>query len=390
MNSRFSNNKALSVTIAVVCLYFLLADYSVYYIKYTNAIAVALGILSLIVSNATKRIIDKKRLVYSRVFFAGWLIVFLISTFINGCPVHLALYLQVLFGTLFVALKDDVRKSIFSVFVNLYCLLLILSFAEYVFYFVGANITLGTVYRGDNPSPFINTIFNLIRVATPRFQGLAEEPGVIGTINGFLFHILTTKEMKKQRYIVLFTGVFTFSIAFYVICFISIISSNRRAVTKLIPLLAVIGILLLFPSLTEQFIVDRVVEERIDNRTHAQFQDMFDHANSNGELVLGKGYQAYYKEMKEWDGSAGATVFIYQYGWVGVVIIFLSYLFIYVRGTPISRFSLVFFLIFWLSFYQRQFIYQPFYLLIFFSFGLYDYKQPLINNSFKKLSKQYG
>ncbi len=392
MERKITSNKILSITIALVCLYFLLADYSVYYIKYSNAIAVVIGILVLIVSNATRRIFDKRRMILSRVFFGAWLLVFLISTIINVCPVHLALYLQVIFGTLFVAVNDDLRKSVFVDFVRLYCIFLVLSFVEYALYFVGANFSLGTVYRGDNPSPFINSLFNLIRVSTPRFQSLAEEPGVIGTINGFLFHILQSKEYRKQKYIVLLTGIFTFSIAFYVICFISIISSNRRLIVKVIPLFAVVGILMLFPSLTEQFILDRVVEERIDNRTHVQFQEMFDRANSNGELLLGKGYQAYYKELKEWDGSAGATVFIYQYGWFGVIVIFLCYLFIYVRGTPISRYSLVFFLIFWLSFYQRQFIYQPFYLLIFFSFGLFDIKQPFLKNNYKikKLSKQYG
>lgn len=360
--------RRLSLILAFVCLYFILADYSVYYIKYSNSIVVLIGILSVLFYNSIANVLTFKYFIYSFIFAGGWLVVFLLSTFLNDCPVHPAFYIQVLFGMFIISLTDDIRHNTFKYFVNLYTIVLLFSLIDYIFFMIGVSYSLGIVYRGENHHiPFIHTLFNLIRLSAPRFQSLTEEPGVVGTINAFIIYLLQSKKCYKQKIILYITGFFTFSMAFYIITLIFLLLEKIALKKILVTLIASFTLFAIFPKTSEKMILDRITERRVDNRTHDNFKNMYVQAQKNGELIIGKGHQSFNRYLTQWDGSAGALVFIYQYGIIGLTIIFICYSWAFFRMSSTNRFCFVFYLVFWLSFYQRQFIYQPFYILILYS-----------------------
>lgn len=363
-----NKSRPLSIIAAVACIYFMFADYSIYYIKYSNTIVLLFGIVTIFIYSLKFKIFNYHKIANSFLFLLGWGAVFLLSAIANESPVHPAMYIQVLFGGLLIFMKDEIRYDTFRVFVKVYSMILFISFLEYILFLIGYSYILDIVYRGENIyKPFAHTVFNLIVINAPRFQSLAEEPGVIGTVNAFLIYLMRSNEYNKLRVILYVTGFFTFSMAFYILVALFLLFEKFSLQRILTACFVAVVLFFAFPNISKQMISDRITENKVDNRTHDEFGAIFQQASSNNELFIGKGYQSFNRYMKDWDGSAGALVFIYQFGYLGVLIVFCCYTLSFFKMFSANRFTILFYAMFWLSFYQRQFIYQPFYILILYS-----------------------
>lgn len=201
-----------------------------------------------------------------------------------------------------------------------------------------------------------------------RFSGPFDEPGVVGTVSALLLAVRKFKFKGKADYIILFSGIVSMSLAFYVISFIYFLTASLAR-----PRYLVIGIffglsVLSIASLNEtvrKHTLDRIAIEdgrwAGDNRSTQHLDNLFEawlHGDYH-DLLLG---------MPEYieDGSASWKLIPVKTGLVGVLIL-VSILFILYRSAA-SRshgvYLLAFVSVFVASIYQRPDVITPLFVLI--------------------------
>jgi hypothetical protein len=242
---------------------------------------------------------------------------------------------------------------------------MLLSIIEYVlvvFFNIGYVVSHVSRDLAINSYAFDEYLFNLILqpIEVARFQSLLHEPGDIGTFNGILiFGLLNLNGYKFEKIMIVLSGLISMSMAFYILAVIYILLnfSKLKFKTLILSVLVLVGVYFVFEEQIEKQIVYRITENKVDNRS----DDRMIAANlknlGNCQL-LGAGYGSVNK--KYGSGSAGANVFIYDYGWIGFFIIFLCYTATFYNfcNKKLSVNQFIFLIAFWLSFYQRQNIYE--------------------------------
>lgn len=375
---------------AIMGLLTMLANFSVYKLPGIYWICMILLVSSYMICSRTHGVISSRKK-EMRVFGMGWALVYLISIIFNFCFPSLSVIFAIIFGMFFLSLNRDIQKNIIYRFVWLLAVILLLSIIEFLLFQLSRKgFVLGQVTRVTDAREtyFLHLLFNIISTDAfiPRFQSLAEEPGLIGTLCGFLlFFTWKVKSMRFPFYVFLFSGIISFSLAYYVILLFFIISCfkfNIRNVT----IVFLVSFLLyqVFKENIDLLILSRVDVENsvdIDNRTTDVFDYYFEKAYNNGQLWLGVGAGNLPPQitMGESGGNAGAKKWIFQLGIIGFFTIFIVYNIIYRlrKKTAMTSYDWIFLLIFWLSFYQRETILNSYTLLAFLAMPIrndYQYK----------------
>lgn len=314
---------------------------------------------------------EKDALIVSIVFLTIWLITWLSADFFENF--FIIAIVQV--GT-FLLMKDSLKVKCFDWFVKVFSLILLLSLIEYVIYSIaGVGIVLfSSITRpGDNNVVLSQLLFNLLTDSDTssifRFQSLCEEPGVIGTVCGFLIFLTRSlKQYQKYYYIFLLAGMLSFTLSFYILFIIHLFDRSSLEIRNLALYSVIIGLgVYLFAEFINNFLLLRIVGNEltdIDNRSGGDFAYQFEQALNNGSLWLSN-----YKKGYDING-AGLKMFIWRYGIVSLILLFFSYSYVFWRWakrykSAIVR-SFVFFFAFWVSFYQRHYITNMEYVLCFF------------------------
>lgn len=297
----------------------------------------------------------------------------------------LMLPLQVFILYSFLTLRDDLKVRIFDGFIRVIAIILCLSLIEYLIYmFIDQRFILYSNLVYMDYRPYDQTLFNLMPQSNVqaifnnmyRFQSVAEEPGGVGTLCSFL--LFATYGCKKYRfhYIVFWVaGLLSFSLAFYIMAFIHVVSSfiSKRNFRSIIIIVALVSLLFyFFQDFFEMAILDRVSGksfDEIDNRTAANFQRAYDRAWNDGTIWLGYGTDT--SSIEKDGGTAGAKKMIFQYGVFRTIAIVIAYIYCYLKTIPkMNRKSkliaLSFLLVFWINFYQRHYILSFVYVLPYF------------------------
>ena len=276
----------------------------------------------------------------------------------------------------FVMFRDDLKIKCFEWFIRVFALILAVALIEYVIYSVtGLGVVLySSIYRpGDNTVVLSQLMFNLLTDTDTsflfRFQCLSEEPGVIGTVCGFLIFLVRDNKKYKREYIIfLIAGFLSFTLAFYAMFLIHIVNLNSLKIRNIILIFATIVLgIIYFGDLIDEFLLYRIVGKDIvdiDNRSGSDFAVQFNKALKNGSLWLSnynKGYNI---------NGAGLKMFIWRYGILSLIVLFLSYTYVYYdeakRHKSLSWGSLLFFIAYWISFYQRHYVTNMEYVVCFF------------------------
>ena len=363
---------------AIMGLLTMLANFSVYKLPGIYWICMILLVSSYMICSRTHGVISSRKK-EMRIFGMGWALVYLISIIFNFCFPSLSVIFAIIFGVFFLSLNRDIQKNIIYRFVWLLAIILLLSIIEFILFQLSRKgFVLGQRTRVTDvrETYFLHLLFNLISTDAfiPRFQSLAEEPGLIGTLCGFLlFFTWKVKSMRFPFYVFLFSGIISFSLAYYVILLFFLISCfkfNFRNIT----LVFLVSFLLyqVFKENIDLLILSRVDVENpvdIDNRTSSIFDYYFEKAYNNGQLWLGVGAGNLPPQitMGESGGNAGAKKWIFQFGIIGFIIVFFAYTVLYRlrKRPPMTFYDWAFLIIFWLSFYQRETILNSYTLLAF-------------------------
>jgi len=182
----------------------------------------------------------------------------------------------------------------------------------------------------------------------PRFCSIFLEPGHLGMITAFLLYA-NKFDLKRKAVLIIFVAtIFTFSLAAYVLTFISaasiiIINSERNVSFNILSKRKIIyGILFAIVVSAGVYgfsryksgdnVVNRVILSRLkfkngnisgNDRFSPDFSAYFNSFKKTKKIVLGIGNE--YLHMKWKKGNAGWKVFIVQYGVFGVFLVFIFY-----------------------------------------------------------------
>lgn len=371
----------------------MLANFSMYNFPYSDIICFALfmivAILAAISTSSAFNFRKKSCLLWT----FGWLFIYFFTFILNRYLAY-SKFLFYIYGIFFLGLRKDNQIKIINSFINFLAFLLPFSVIEYILYFVfDYGIVLGDITRNAfNGSQyyFKQLIFNVVDDFTlyPRFSGLTEEPGLIGTLCGFLlFYTDKAKSMRKQFYVFLISGIVSLSLAYYIILvffLLTKITSFAKLFAGLIVGSVLIGTMYKLNSdAFELLIVERIGDndiESIDNRSSSTFDFYFEQSVSSGSIIFGNGHlpqalSSPKENGRDEGGIAGAKKWIYQYGLVAFLIVFVMYLVIYkfnknIILEKIKWEDIVFLVIFWISFYQRETIIYPYTLLAYVGISL--------------------
>lgn len=310
----------------------------------------------------------------SVIYLFSYVFIYIISVLNGYIPISLSL-LWLLFGVIFISTKEDIKKETIYVFVNMVCFLLTISIVEYLL-FITTGVTLfHTIVLRGTSRIYDHLLFNIYEdipyMPIPRFQSLMDEPGLLGTLCAFLLYVISgQKRMYWQKTVLWISGFFSFSLAFFAIAPLIILPNVKiRAKYVMLVIIALFASYYFLQDYVDSFITTRLEREQISNRTHIEFETGYKKALDAGRLYLGMGAMSYLNIAE--GGNAGAKVWIYQYGFIGLLLIGSVYIITYLK-TLRKKFTLdywhIFFLIiFWLSFLQREYIDAPYNVVIYFT-----------------------
>lgn len=359
--------EALVVILMLLTIYFsLVANFSIYYISkvfWFGFSVVLFGFCSIINS---RMIALNNHFAY--IYLIGWGLFFIFQLLSSKLPSG-AYFINLVEVCMILSLRKDILNKIVDLFVQSFSIFLVFSIIEYlIFLTTGYGIVLDYVERVGYNQQFCQLVFNVFRIENsfPRFCSLVEEPGLLGTFCGFLLVILADKKEIKYKmawFVFFISGILSFSFAFFIMLFVyNIFRIKPKPFFISIALLFVSY--LMFQDVFDSLLIDRINNENFEERTHDSFNRIFDRAYDQGSLWLGCGDIP--DSVKLEGVGAGAKVFIYQFGILSTVVLFLFYNTLFVKiSRKMDYHGVLFLLIFWLSFYQRQTIDTPYTLIAF-------------------------
>ena len=376
MTNLFPHKSFVCYTFAIVALWSTIAKFCIYSSEKSGVFIYGAFIVLSVLGQIKEKFIDFRNRKFAIILLSAFLILYAISSIFNSSPMGNADYLMLYFLLIFVMSKDEYKKDSFDIFVKLLSFLLFLGLLEYLsFIFFQKYIDLGIVDRDEEVSQsFFHGGACLFRIGLDvyRFQGLAEEAGLLGTLCGFLIFLVSNKKQYRVANIIFWiSGILSFSFAFYALAIIKL-SHNLKHVKFLICFLVLsFCIYSAFQEFFDGFIIERLMKDNHgDNRSAETLDIALSRSFEDGSLLFGHGKESH-NLLKLEKGVAGAKVWIYQYGIICFIIIFLAYTKYYISKCKKMRSQFwqvaLFFVAFWLSFYQRQYIEHPYNVIVFFS-----------------------
>lgn len=210
-----------------------------------------------------------------------------------------------------------------------------------------------------------------------RYSGIFDESGYVGTLAALFIAGGYGKVNKKWLLLLTIEGIFSFSMAFYLLLIIfSLIRAFLDGIIRfcIIFLILIVGFNVFMhidfdiPSfermqnridLTSVFLVK---DNRTSNSADVVFNDFFE--DGGIRLLFGYGHGAASDNPKIY-GSSSYKMFIYDYGIIGIILFALYFLSAFLCTKKVNISVLPFLLIFGASIYQRPYIFTAVYIVIF-------------------------
>ena len=366
MNYKISIDEYVRYTFCIALLSFIfITPYSLYHI-FTILPICFLPFLALFLKKNYSELSIKQ----IRYLSIAWGIIFLSSMLIGKLPPPVY-FILLACSYAFISCRIAEREKIAKLFLSIYTTILSLSLIEYIFYLCGWYISLGNANRiGVDIYNYIQLPLNLIQISNiSRFQSLANEPGLIGTLNALLLFNLNRESYTKEYLILIITGLFTLSLAFYILLIlhflISLKSLKSIAISSLIVSLIVIFAISNQDKSEIQNLIWRIeLGKDADNRTSNQFKMEYEEFLDSKECWFGKGLGALNALNIVDGGNDGIYRLTYEVGYIGIFLLIIVYSYIIYSSKGNKSASIFFIIAFWLSFYQRSGIIQPHYILV--------------------------
>lgn len=221
-------------------------------------------------------------------------------------------------------------------------------------------------------------IKNQYQTILPRYCGVFDEPGMIGTLSAiFLSATLKRKENKVWSILLVLEGILSFSMAFYILILINIIFiSMMKGIIQVSVTICLVAVgIILFLNIDFQNPQLKNIQNRIDissrffvkdNRTNSEFEKEYRKMMDNAgyELLFGHGI-GYVQTRPELSASFSYKLLIFEHGLIGAFLYIGFFVLLAVFYYKLSKDNLNFLLLFFASIYQRPYIMSQQYTMIF-------------------------
>lgn len=206
-----------------------------------------------------------------------------------------------------------------------------------------------------------------------RFYSMFDEPGVLGTLSAFIL-FARKDEFNTKNIIILLGGIFTYSLAFYILSIVGFLYAYTKKPKTLLlvifisfPIAFSINYFLKDDIAYQQAIIyrlgDNSLEENLDRRTNYRVDRYYNNMVSTFDGLWGLGSKKI--DALGLDEGQSYKRFVLEFGTLGLLSMLILY-FLIIK-TRYSYLSIGFYIIFFLSFLQRPFAWTGWQILLFYS-----------------------
>lgn len=203
-----------------------------------------------------------------------------------------------------------------------------------------------------------------------RFYGFFDEPGVLGTLAAIVLLGSKYDFRKKENIFILLGGIFTFSLAFYVVTILGYLINSILMKRVKQTAIVVFSILSLFPFLLtiEAFklsILYRLTNfnQSVQERNGVLLDQFYNSFLETSHIYFGESLNFFSENSVLREGQS-YKFFIIEYGFLGLIILILLYVFL-IDLKKINLYILFTLFVFLVLFTQRPFMFTPWGILLF-------------------------
>jgi hypothetical protein len=371
------NSYFVSVLIAVIIFMqnspWILWDYYYY--------VLVLSVLVLNVMLVKRFLIIKKAMVNYIPFFFILIVFFVLIPLFYEFRISSFITILVFINLFFITDSEKINAA--DIFTKVLSIIVLVSLAMWLFHNNVSQLpSIGQLgyseVKGDGGSTILNNYIFFIEVQSAdinRFYSVFDEPGVLGTLSAFLLCINKYDFRKGHNIILLLGGIFTFSLAFFIMTLLGYFLYNLKNIYQLIKsilvllILFVVGYFFLRDDPTFQvLIIGRLFDldgSGVSSRTSDALNIFYDKFVGSFDFIFGMGTDFFTKNPSLLSGQ-GYKIFLIEYGLFGLLLVFIIYL---SQIKKLSKANLVLLLLFFISFLQRPFLFTP-YQIALFSIGI--------------------
>lgn len=284
--------------------------------------------------------------------------------------------------------------EVFNKFRNIYVILIAISMIVWLLVSLGVSLPYRTIPPlNSGKNIMVNAYPFLVKISplsmsvdslsnSVRFMGLFDEPGVVGTVSLMMLFVGKFDISKKYNIILLISGILSFSLFFYIACFVFlmynviVLSNYNKKYRFIVIILLFAGLYYSFQNATSYELIWKRLEWDASRSTITGNNRSGDELDDYVEQI--KGTDAYYwgvgnKEVGErFSSAASIKNAILRYGVVVLVLFFLFYYFYSCRYIKSFWMRLVFVAFLYMTLYQRPSFFVIHYLFLF-TLSVYAY-----------------
>lgn len=197
-----------------------------------------------------------------------------------------------------------------------------------------------------------------------RFHGLFDEPGVVGSFSAIFLLANRYDFKKKSNIVILLTGLFSFSLFFYVITLFFYLASKPRNILIFVAIIFLLLFIFKDNELVENLILNRLDDGGIkNNRDTLVFKQIYDQFIYTSDFWFGVGPTP---DNDPSVGGASYKRFIYYYGFIFFIMTCSFFLINAVKKIKLQdkKGIYCYLLIFLGMTFQRPFYYDIFYFFL--------------------------
>lgn len=309
---------------------------------------------------------QSKNVDYIAVFSFG--LISFIAALCNGA--NLFGILMSFTNVLIFSTKKSFLIGVYNKYRYIYIILIMLSLISYILVTIGVSLPYhispppprNTIEYNYHIYPFFASpsVDDWRQLGLNRFNGLFDEPGVVGTISFLLLFIDKFNFKKVGNIILLISGIMSFSLFFYLALFICLcykVIIDKVTLHKKIILMGCVFLGLFAVStneVTRVLIFDRVTWDETantiagDNRSSESLKNYVHSIRGTSAYFWGKP-----EMVNQFKGSASLEKQILAYGFVTLFLFFLFFAIYSMKYLHISRKWIMFYIVFFIIMYNR-------------------------------------
>lgn len=280
-------------------------------------------------------------------------------------------------------------QNVFRAFTNIYCIITGIALVSWILLLLGFNNPIGTIDPLNANDFDYYTVYPLFLVTNNffdiqnafRFSGSFDEPGMVGTFSALLLFANTFNLKSWKTYILLLSGIASFSLYFYVVLIMGIIP-KLFAKSKTSSTIVVLFSIIVFYNVTkENEVLGRLIWDRMEwNTSEKQFEG-YNRTNYGAEIFYKNkwltsdywfGLEDYEPYRKLARGSNSYQNIVMQYG----MLFLMAYVLFFVKyawSGKRNKYSFIVFVVLFLScIYQRPQVLSSVYLFAYVCLARYE------------------